>query len=135
MEDVARAFERSLGNVESFGKTYDLCGPKVYTLRELVEYTGAVSGRKRPIIGLSDALSHAQAAVMEMFPLKQILRALGMLMTRDNYYSMKADSVCNSAFPLGITPAPLEAVAPSYLGPDTNRTRFHEFRARARRQS
>jgi NADH dehydrogenase len=135
VEDVARAYERSLADVESFGKSYDLCGPRAYTLRELVEYVGAVTGRKRPVIGLSDGLSYAQAAAMEIFPFKQILRALGMLMTRDNYQSMKVDSTCSGVFPFGITPAALEAIAPAYLGENTVRGRFQEFRARARRQS
>ncbi|MDX1607277.1 MAG: complex I NDUFA9 subunit family protein, partial [Candidatus Competibacterales bacterium] len=54
--DVVEAFVRSLNDPDSFGQGYELCGPKSYTLRELVEYTGKLIGRRRLVIGLSDKL-------------------------------------------------------------------------------
>ena len=134
VEDVAAAFETSLEDGESLGKSYDLCGPRAYSLRELVEYVNAITGRRRPIIGLNDAMSYAQASTMELPPFKQILRALDMLMTRDNYRSMKVDSVCRCEFPFGIAPTALEAVAAAYLGNRTPRARYQELRERAWRQ-
>jgi len=125
VEDVAAAFVKGLADLGSFGKSYDLCGPRVYTLRELVEYVGTVTGRRRPVVGLNDALSYCQALAMELLPVK--------LMTRDNYYSMKVDNVCRCDFPFGIAPAALEAVAPSYLGRRTPRARYQEFRERGHR--
>ena len=125
VEDVAAAFVKGLADLGSFGKSYDLCGPRVYTLRELVEYVGTVTGRRRPVAGLNDALSYCQALAMELLPVK--------LMTRDNYYSMKVDNVCGCGFPFGIAPAALEAVAPSYLGRRTPRARYQAFRERGRR--
>lgn len=125
VEDVAEACARGLGDLDSFGRSYDLCGPRVYTLRELVEYVGEVTGRRRWVLGLNDALSYLQALAMEFLPLK--------LMTRDNYYSMKVDNVCSCEFPFGIAPAALEAVAPSYLGSRTPRARYRDFRGKARR--
>ena len=129
VEDVAAAFVKSLSDPGSAGRAYDLCGPRAYTLRELVAYVGTVTGRRRPIVGLNDAGSYAQAFAMELPPFRQIFGALGMLMTRDNYYSMKVDSVCSGPFPFGIAPAALEAVAPSYLGNRTPRARYQRFRA------
>jgi len=129
VEDVAAAFVKSLAELGSVGKSHDLCGPRVYTLRELVEYVGVVTGRRRPIVGLGDSLSYLQAFSMELFPLRQVLGALDMLMTRDNYYSMQVDSVCACDFPFGIAPAALEAVAPSWLANRTPRARYQQFRA------
>ncbi len=133
VEDVAAAYARSLPRLDGAGHAYDLCGPRVYTLRELVEYVGEATGRKRPIIGLNDAASYAQALAMELPPFRQILGALGMLMTRDNYHSMKLDSVCAGDFPFGIAPTALEAVAPAWLGNRTPRARYPRFRAAASR--
>lgn len=121
VEDVAAAFVRSLADPGCAGQRYDLCGPRAYTLRELVEYVGRVTGRRRPIIGLNDRLSYLQAFAMELLPVK--------LMTRDNYRSMRVDSVCHCDFPFGIAPVALEAVAPSYLGNSTPRARYQQFRA------
>ena len=121
VEDVAAAFAKSLPDLASHGKSYDLCGPRVFTLRELVEYTAAATGRRRPVIGLNDSLSWLQAFAMEWLPVK--------LLTRDNYYSMKVDSVCDCPFPFGITPAALEAVAPAWLGAVTPRARYQQYRA------
>lgn len=125
VEDVAAAFVKSLEAIGSFGKSYDLCGPRVYTLRELVEFVGVVTGHPRPIIGLSDTLSYWQAFAMELLPVK--------LMTRDNYYSMKIDSVCNCDFPFGIETTALAAVAPTWLARQTPRARYQRLRIGAGR--
>ena len=125
VDDVAAAFVKGLADLASHGRSYDLCGPHVYTLRELVEYVGRATGRRRMIIGLGDKMSYCQALVMEWLPVK--------LMTRDNYYSMKVDSVCGCEFPFGIVPAALEAVAPSWLGNRTPRARYRGFRGQAGR--
>jgi NADH dehydrogenase len=121
VEDVAAAFVKGLADLGSHGKSYDLCGPRIYTLRELVQFTAATTGRRRPVIGLNDTLSYLQAFFMEWMPVK--------LLTRDNYLSMKLDSVCDCPFPFGITPAALEAVAPAWLGPVTPRSRYQKYRA------
>jgi NADH dehydrogenase len=123
VEDVAFAFAESLARLESIGKTYDLVGPKVYTLRELVEYVGKLTGHRRPIAGLGDGLSRMQASVMGMLPVK--------LLTRDNYLSMKVDSVSQQAFPFGLRPTPLEAVAPIWVANRTPRARYQMFRDRS----
>lgn len=127
VEDVARAVVTCLGEPGTFDQSYDLCGQKIYTLQELVEYVCSVLGIERPIIPLSDPLSYLQAWAMEWLPVK--------LMTRDNYYSMKVDSVCDCAFPgvFGFEPTPMEAVVPLYLAGTAPRARYKWFRYRARR--
>lgn len=127
VEDVAEAFVNSLSNVDTYGKTYQLGGPRVYTLRELVEFVIFVLGKKRKIVGLNDRLSYWQAYAMEMMPLK--------LMTRDNIYSMEVDSVCQGplAPELGLKPAPIEAIVPEYLANDTPRAAYERFRSMAGR--
>jgi NADH dehydrogenase len=125
VEDVAAAYAAALEDPDAVRAAYDLCGPKVYTLRELVRYAGEVSGHPRPVIGLGAGLSRFQAAVLEFLP--------GKLMSRDNVRSMQVDSVCTSAFPFAIRPTALESVARNWLAPESPRTRFQPFRIRARR--
>jgi uncharacterized protein YbjT (DUF2867 family) len=126
VRDVARAFVTSLDLDDSFDKAYDLAGPRVYSLRELVEYAGTVSGHPRPVVGLGRRLSWLQARVMELLP--------GKLMSRDNIRSMRLANVSDAAFPFGIAPTPLEAVAPAYLKGIYARSRFSTFRYRAGRK-
>ena len=123
--DVALAYAEGLTRQDAFGQSYDLVGPKVYRLRELVAYVGEVTGKRRPVFGLGDRLSYLQAAVMERLP--------GKLLTRDNYRSMKVDNVSASPLPFGIAPTALEAVAPTWLAQRTPRDRYNLFRDRTRR--
>jgi uncharacterized protein YbjT (DUF2867 family) len=123
--DVVKAMLAALESRDAGGQRYDLCGPKEYTLRQLVELVCAITGRRRMVIGLPDGLSYLQAWILELLPVK--------LLTRDNYYSMQVPSVCNCAFPFGIQPAMLEALAPSWLSPAGPRTRYPQLRWKAGR--
>lgn len=123
--DVVRAFVVALDDRDAAGKRYDLCGPREYTLRQLVEFVCAVTGRRRLVIGLPDNLSYLQAWSLELLPMK--------LLTRDNYYSMQVPNVCEGPFPFGIHPVALEAAAPSWLAPAGPRERYPRLRWKAKR--
>jgi NADH dehydrogenase len=108
--DVAQAFINALDNPETYGKVYELTGPRVYSMRELLHLTGVYSGHPRPVIGLPDSFARIQAFFLEHLP-------GGPLMSRDNLDSMKSDNVAGNHYPspAGWRPTPLEAVAPDYL--------------------
>ena len=127
VEDVVAAFAAALEDPDATRAAYDLCGPKVYTLRELVRYAGRTSGHARPIIGLSAKYSMLQAWLMEWLP--------GKLMSRDNVLSMSLDSVSKAAFPFAIRPAAIEAVVPGYMQGTGARARFDLLRSLAGRGS
>ncbi len=109
--DVAQAFVNALQRPETIGRCYELAGPDVFTLRELVRLAGAYAGHRRPVVGLPDALGRLQAALLEFAPGPT-------LMSRDNFDSMSLDNVASGpmAPELGVTPTALAAVASSYLG-------------------
>jgi uncharacterized protein YbjT (DUF2867 family) len=127
VEDVARAIAASLGNSRTFNQTFNLCGPKAYTVRGLVELVAEIRGKRRMITPLPDSIATLQALVLERLP--------GKLLTRENLRSMKIDYVCDGPFPavFGFEPAALEAIAPEFLGRDTPRARYNVLRYRAGR--
>jgi len=130
VEDVAEAIARCLDDPTTVGATIECTGPRVYTLRELVEAAGRWSGARRPVFGLPAALGRLQAAFLEFLPGRT-------LMSRDNVDSMKTANVASGKLPglerLGIEPTPLETIAPRYLGHTSGEARLEAWRARARR--
>ncbi len=128
--DVAEAFVNALNNIDTYRKTYELAGPHIYRLRDLVQFAAAASGHPRPVIGLPDGLARLQAMVMELMPGEP-------LVSRDNLDSMKVHNIAKQPYvpapELKIQATPLEAEAPYYLSNSHARTRFGMYRARAGR--
>jgi uncharacterized protein YbjT (DUF2867 family) len=124
--DVARAFADALELPVSFGQRYNLCGPKVYSLAELVRLTAASLDLCRAIVPLGQNASYWFARMMELKPGAKI-------MTRDNHYAMLTDNICPDGFPsLFGQPASLESVI-GYLKEADPRREYMAYRIRAGR--
>ncbi len=125
--DVADAFVDCLGDASTYGQAYDLVGPKVYTLRELVDYTAQLTGSKATIVPLSEGWAYLQAGLMWLAPKP--------MMSPDNLRSMQRDSVCegNCNPPVNWKPTALEAIAPTYIALNTPKGKLDGFRFRAGR--
>lgn len=125
--DVVEAFWRSLNDRSTFGQRYQLCGPDVMTLRDIVDYTLKVMGKRRLVIGLPDFLARLQANVMEYVP--------GKPFSRDNYKSLQIDNICKESGlkQLGIDPTGVDAVVPRFLAQQDLRGRYPEMRKHAKR--
>jgi uncharacterized protein YbjT (DUF2867 family) len=127
VEDVARAIAICVDRPETFGHVYPLVGPKVYTLRELIEFVARMLGKKRVIVGLGAALSMLQATVFEFLP--------GKLITRDNVRSMQLPNTSATPFPAIFgAPSEMESVVTSYMQADVGRARYQAFRDRTNRK-
>jgi NADH dehydrogenase len=129
--DVADAFANALDNPATYRKAYELVGPRIYTLRELVKFATRAAGHPRPVIGLPAGLAKAQAIMMELAPGEP-------MMSRDNLDSMQRDNIAarQPYVPppeLGIELRPMESEAATYLAGQNLRSRLGSFRARARR--
>lgn len=124
--DVVKAFATALDDDSTIGQRYQLCGPKVYTLRELVKYAGSHTSDPPLVIGVPDAIGQVQAWFLERLP--------GKLLTRDNLASMRVDSICDCPFPVvfGARPRSMESVVPSYLRETRQTDRFAAYRQRRR---
>ena len=107
--DVADALMRALGEPASAGQTYELCGPQVMTLAEIVRLSARVAHLPCRIVPLPDVIARLQGLVMGMLP--------GKPFSLDNFRSLTLDSVCreDGCRRLGITPRPMLAVLPTYL--------------------
>lgn len=125
--DVAEAMLRALQNTATIGKHCDLCGPQCFSLGELVAYTAQQIGVRRHIWKLSGRLSWLQARLLEYAP--------GKPFSRDNYWSLQKESVCqhNYLTALGSTPTAIDAVVPGYLGSRSARGGYQRLRSLARR--
>lgn len=125
--DVADAFVASLTDKTTFGQTYELCGPKVYTLRQLVDYVAALLGKPCRIIDLGDSgWAYFQAGLLWLLP--------NPPMSPDNLRSMAVDSVTDGEKNyLGWQPKSLESIAPTYLTAVKPKLRLDGYRYRAGR--
>ncbi len=121
--DVSLAFIQALDDPCSHGRRIDLCGPKDYRLREIVDFVARTIGVHRAIVGLPDWAARLQARLLEWAP--------GKPFTRDNYLSLQVPSVC----PPGSERCPnsMEALVPTWLGDRHHEIRLQKLRAMARR--
>jgi uncharacterized protein YbjT (DUF2867 family) len=129
VDDVVDALVACLHGGASSRQTYELGGPKVYTLREIVELVAKLTGRHRRIIGLPNFAARIQAFVMDFVP--------GRPFSSDNYKSLKVDSVCSvdGFSKLGIQPQSMAGGARSFLGAQEDNARLSRNRAAAGRHA
>ena len=123
--DVVRAFVAALDDRDPAGMRHDLCGPRVYTMRELAKYVCDVTGRRRLFFDMPDWLARLEARLWELTPFP--------VFTRDNLASMTQPSTSDEAMPYGILPVSMESMAPTWLTPASPREHYTDLRLRARR--
>lgn len=127
VDDLARALVEVLLRREAIAQTYEIAGPRVLTLGDLVRLAGQVAGSPRPVLPLPHAAATLQALAMECLPGEPLL-------SRDNLASLSVPNVASGKLPglaeLGIQPASLEAVLPTYLAPGVGVARLDAWRSR-----
>jgi NADH dehydrogenase len=129
VDDVVAALVASLHGGATSRQTYELGGPSIYPLREIVALVATLTRRRRWIIGLPDFAARLQGFVMNFVP--------GRPFSTDNYRSLKVDSVCteNGLPKLGIKPQSMMASARQYLGALEDNARLSQNRAAAGRST
>ncbi len=120
--DVVEAFSRALSDRATWKRHYELCGPRSFTLRELVQYTAEQLGMKKRIIPLPNMIARLQAHILGHLP--------GKPFSYDNYLSLQIDGVCkeDGLGALGITPTDIDEVVPRFLRGDSRSERMSELR-------
>ena len=113
--DVAEVFVRALTDSRSHGRTYELCGPDIYTLEEILRRICLELGIRRAILRLPAFLGRFQAWVGEyIIP--------GKPFSRDNFRSLSVASVCreNGFGEFGIEPKRMWPIVTGYIGGQTD---------------
>jgi uncharacterized protein YbjT (DUF2867 family) len=112
VEDVAEAITRILADPGTAGYTYELAGPGVYTMRELVDMTLRLIGRRRLLVPIPFAVAMVQARLLELLPSPPLTTSQVDLLRTDNVVS----GVLPGFRELGIEPKGVEEVVPTYIG-------------------
>jgi uncharacterized protein YbjT (DUF2867 family) len=109
--DVADAVIAGLTRADVAGRVFELGGPKVWTMRELLAWIVAQTGRRRALVAVPGAVAELKARVLERLPGKLLTRDQLILLRRDNVVSPGAEGLAA----LGIVPLAVEQVVPAYL--------------------
>lgn len=122
--DVAKAGARLLGGAGKEGATYELGGPAVKTMRELMEFTLATIQRHRALAPLPFGAAALLGSVIEtlnklllgLLPAEFVFTADQVeLLKHDNLVSEQASAEKRTLAGLGIAPESIEAIVPTYL--------------------
>ncbi|WP_242186162.1 complex I NDUFA9 subunit family protein [Sphingomonas sp. CARO-RG-8B-R24-01] len=109
--DVAQAVVKALDEPAlAAGKTFELGGPDTITMGALIRWIAKTTGHKRPIVELPDSIGAAIAG-LGFLPGAPITKDQWKMLANDNVVAAGA----NGLDTLGITPTPLDAVAPVWL--------------------
>jgi uncharacterized protein YbjT (DUF2867 family) len=112
VEDVAEAIRRMLNRPETAGQIYELAGPQVYTLDELLKMTLRLTGRRRLLVPMPFAVAKVQARLFELLPSPPLTTSQVDLLETDNVVSGKMPGFRE----LNIEPKSVERIVPTYVG-------------------
>lgn len=109
--DVVESIVRLLDTPDLQGKTFELGGPRAYSMKEVMELVSRETGRNRPVVPLPFWVAKAQGAALGWLP--------NPLITTDQVKLMARDNVLSGDLPgleaLGIEPQTVETIVPTYL--------------------
>jgi uncharacterized protein YbjT (DUF2867 family) len=112
VDDVAEAIVRMLADRGTAGQTYELAGPGVYTLRELISFALRLIDKRRLLVPMPFAVAEIQARLFEFLPSPPL--------TTSQVDLLRADNLASGALPgfreLNIRPKTIEDIVPTYIG-------------------
>lgn len=110
--DVGKAVTQALFHPRDHGgRTYELGGPQVMTMRELMAWINEATGYKRMLIDVPDAIASLIARVGSFVPGAPITWDQWLMLQRDNVVAEGAPGLRD----FGLTPTPLAAVSEGWL--------------------
>jgi NADH dehydrogenase len=113
--DIAEAVARSVDGQLAGGTTYELGGPEVKSFRACLEDVLDVTRRNRVLLPLPFPVSSAMGKVFQLFPYAPFTADQVELLKTDNVVSDAAKAEGRTLEGIGIEPATVAAVLPTYL--------------------
>jgi uncharacterized protein YbjT (DUF2867 family) len=123
--DVVKAILKIIQDPRARIEAYDIVGPEILTLKEIVEYIAKIANYRTKILPLGNGLSAIQANILQYCP--------GKPFSRDNLRSLQVESICtdeNGLSQLNITPTSMDSIVPRYLAKRSSRFAYYKFRDR-----
>lgn len=118
--DVADAIVHALAEEDSAGLPFELGGPEIIAMRDLMAWIAERTGRRPMFVEVPDAAASALASLTGWLPGAPITRDQWLMLGSDNIVSSGARTLAD----LGIVPAPLDAVANGWLDMYRSHGRF-----------
>jgi nucleoside-diphosphate-sugar epimerase len=112
VEDVAEAIANIVTDPRTVGQTYELAGPGVYTLRELVNMTLRIMGKRRLLVPVPFAVAESKRDCSSSCPTRHSPRARLIFSKR-----IMLRAVPCLLRELNIGPKTVEKVVPTYIEP------------------
>jgi NADH dehydrogenase len=136
VDDVAKAVERAVTSGTMKG-TYELGGPEVSSLRELIELMLGTIQRKRIVVDLPFGIGKFMGSALDMAFAATFGLFKNTILTRDQAVSLQTDNIASGDFPglaaFGIDPTPMEGVIETYLWPYRPSGQFASIKNSARK--
>ena len=126
--DVVKTVLAGLTGKAHAGAPYELGGPEVLTLKQVMERVLAYSMRKRLLVPLPFWLAKFQAAFLQLLPTPPLTIDQVRLLENDNVVSEEAKRSGRDLEALGIEPVAIAAIVPDYLEQFRPRGQFSQYR-------
>ncbi|HKJ51874.1 MAG TPA: complex I NDUFA9 subunit family protein [Gammaproteobacteria bacterium] len=114
--DLVARIADTIDDRASYSKRYPVCGPEVFTLRQILELIIAELHLPVRILPLGKGLSRLQATVLQNLP--------GKLFTMDNYRSLQTPNICENGRPCATNLRQYLKGLPAMFGNKRNYDRF-----------
>ncbi len=125
--DVAKAVIAGLTGQAQSGAPYELGGPEVLTLKEVMERVLTYTMRKRPLVPVPFWLARLKGAFLQLLPTPPLTVDQVKLLESDNVVSEVARRAGRTLEGLGIEPVAVAAVVPDYLEQFRPRGQFSTY--------
>jgi uncharacterized protein YbjT (DUF2867 family) len=113
--DVAEAVARLIDQGFGSGRIYELGGPEIMTMKDVMAYILEVTGRRRMLVPIPWGAARVLGMIAGLLPKPPLTTDQVELLKYDNLVSEAAQREGRTLESLGIVPRSVEAIVPSYL--------------------